>query len=77
MSRRRGYRFADKDMRQRVNLDPIPVRQSRDGVERRGPLAGDVGIALDRSPVAAERRHREPDPAVADEWTAALRESAA
>jgi hypothetical protein len=30
MSRRSGYRFADKDMRQRKNLEHIPVHQDRD-----------------------------------------------
>jgi hypothetical protein len=30
MSRRSGYRFADKDMRQRVNLEHIPIPQEWD-----------------------------------------------
>ena len=30
MSRRSGHRFADKDMRQRVNREHIPVPQERD-----------------------------------------------
>jgi hypothetical protein len=30
MSRRSGRRFADKDMRQRVNLEHIPIPQERD-----------------------------------------------
>jgi len=30
MSRRSGHRFADKDMRQRVNLGHIPIPQERD-----------------------------------------------
>jgi hypothetical protein len=30
MSRRSGHRFADKDMRQRVNLEHIPIPQERD-----------------------------------------------
>jgi hypothetical protein len=32
MSRRSGHRFADKDMRQRMNLDHIPVRRNREVV---------------------------------------------
>jgi len=30
MSRRSGYRFADKDMRQRVNREQVPIPQERD-----------------------------------------------
>ena len=30
MSRRSGHRFADKDMRQRVNLEHIPIPQEQD-----------------------------------------------
>jgi hypothetical protein len=30
MSRRSGYRFADQDMRQRANLEHIPIPQKRD-----------------------------------------------
>jgi hypothetical protein len=30
MSRRSGNRFADKDMRQRVNLERIPIPKERD-----------------------------------------------
>jgi len=30
MSRQSGYRFADKDMRQRVNPEHIPIPQERD-----------------------------------------------
>jgi hypothetical protein len=30
MSRRSGHRFADKDMRRRVNLEHIPIPQERD-----------------------------------------------
>ncbi len=30
MSRRSGYRFADKDMRQRVKLEHIPIPQEWD-----------------------------------------------
>jgi hypothetical protein len=30
MSRRSGSRFADKDMRQRVNPERIPIPQERD-----------------------------------------------
>jgi hypothetical protein len=28
MSRRSGHRFADKDMRQRVNLEQVPIRRN-------------------------------------------------
>ena len=30
VSRRSGHRFADKDTRQRVNLEHVPIPQERD-----------------------------------------------
>jgi hypothetical protein len=33
MSRRSGHRFADKDMRQRVNLQPFPASPSEDPIQ--------------------------------------------
>jgi len=32
MSRRSGHRFADEDMRQRENLEHIPIPQERDAL---------------------------------------------
>jgi hypothetical protein len=32
MSRRSGYQFADKDMRQRMNLDRFPILLKREAV---------------------------------------------
>jgi hypothetical protein len=35
MSRRSGYRFADKDTRRYVNLERVPIRQERDALSSR------------------------------------------
>jgi hypothetical protein len=38
MSRRSGRRFADKDMRQSVNLEHIPIPQERDVLQPRSKV---------------------------------------
>jgi len=65
--------------------EPALAEVARERLDDASPLVRGAAVwalsrltARDRlRELAAERRHREPDPAVADEWTAALRESAA
>jgi len=46
MSRKSGYRFSEKDMRQRMNLERIPIQSKRDTLLRCSAVL--LGVLLRR-----------------------------